>query len=256
MIVTPLLTKKAFSCILCWNVQDRPGVCKKCCCPSVVPTTIEIKKDCKEKQKEEKKEEKAWRFKTVDEILAQEVKTRKILGFEFLGDLPDHFGMVLFGKPGQGKSTLALKFADRLSRITGKTAYIALEESLETPTTLQNKLKLNKIESSPNLIISDNFPDEFVNVVRQEKIMNLFLDSVSMTSMRRDEAEELKNALPGVLFLITHSKKDKDDYIGDSWIGHLTDIVCNVSSGIAVPIKNRFAQVHNADYKIFGSGNR
>ena len=64
----------------------------------------------------------------------------------FKGDWKEHLGlpekgflMLIYGKPGSGKSTYAIKFADYLSRNHGKTLYVSAEELIGY--TLQDKIK-------------------------------------------------------------------------------------------------------------------
>ena len=177
---------------------------------------------------------------------------------EFLGKISYPFKMLVWGLPGEGKSTFCMKLADEVAREYGA-LYIMAEESLNSDT-LQDKKqrvfaneRVRKVDFVNRLPVSE---PEWKGLILEEKdkskvkYSTLFYDSVTkmdITPFYIDQATELykmnyfKDLLSHVF--VTHAHKDGTMYRGDGSWAHEVDIVIRCKQGIAYMEKNRFGIV-------------
>ena len=198
-------------------------------------------------------------YYTILDILTNDIPCRPVPGFEFLGQLPDCFSMMLFGLPGGGKSTFALRFANSLANCSdrGITLYISEEEAGQSAT-LKKKIVDNHMTNTPNFLLMDQYRGE-VHLKRftaQHVIKNIIIDSITSIGLTPTEIKRYRDYvihdLKGILVIICHARKDeKIKYKGDSSVGHLVDIVCLVDNGMVITNKNRLHFSKNSEYKIW-----
>ncbi len=169
---------------------------------------------------------------------------------EFLGEPQYSFHLGIHGKPGWGKSTFCVQFADYLAKTFGKVIYISGEEGLSK--TVQDKLVNNCIDN-PYLFFADirSF-DEIKNEIPNEYHF-IFIDSLDTLKIDAPKLRELKELYPQTSF-ITISQSTKDGKMrGSQQIMHDNDItVAVIRPGIAVTEKNRFGKT-GLEFKIFDS---
>ena len=192
-------------------------------------------------------------FKSAKELLEKTQEYKAMNGFEFLGELPSKFGVLLFGVAGSGKSTFALQFANELSKLSrhDKALFIAAEEGSHSAT-IQKKLKNKKIDSDNLIIDSAVSKQEICDLVIQSKSKHLFIDSITALNFKSEELSTIAKIVRGVFLMIVHCTKEAI-YKGDSSFGHMVDIILRVDGGKVVSTKNRFAPI-NKEYKLFDVG--
>ncbi len=177
---------------------------------------------------------------------------------EFLGKISYPFRVLVWGLPGEGKSTFCMKLADEISREYGS-LYIMAEESLNSDT-LQDKKRrvltpewIRKVDFLNRLPLSE---EEWKGLLLEQKdkskvkYSTLFYDSVTkmdITPFYIDQAAGLhkmkyfKDLLSHVF--VTHAHKDGTMYRGDGSWAHEVDVVIRCKQGIAYTEKNRFGTV-------------
>lgn len=152
----------------------------------------------------------------------------------FIGQPEPGFHMAIYGKPGQGKSTFAVQFANYLSSNHGKTLYISSEEGHSQ--TMAAKLKGNP---SDKLFIS-----EFTNLdsIINEKYPFIVIDSANHMRLTPDEIEQLKKALKErkTSLIVIHQATKDGELRGSQQVEHNADIVVQVDKGQATTTKNRY----------------
>jgi len=194
---------------------------------------------------------------TPKDIRAQKIDARVVPGFGFLGQLPDCFSMLLYGKPGGGKSTFALRFADVLAR-RRKTAYIAAEEGVRSAT-MKKKLDDEDIKAL-DLILEANNCQDVLDIIEHIEPTNVIIDSISVLNIKPRQLKRIKDKVKGVFIAIAQSTKQKGgwSYRGRGEIAHLVDVVAYAEAkvigefarGIVVTEKNRL-EIAGKAYKVF-----
>lgn len=166
-----------------------------------------------------------------EEILAMQFPT-----ISFKGDWKDHLGlpekgflMLIYGKPGSGKSTYAIKFADYLSRNHGKTLYVSAEELIGY--TLQDKIKRNGA-------LKAKFVGELPNNLSGWDF--IFLDSAQKLGLKLSDIEKLNKKYPATAFIFIYQSTKSGEARGSQQDKHEVDIAINVIEGTATIDKNRF----------------
>jgi len=196
-------------------------------------------------------------YYTIHDILLNNIPCRSIQGFEFIGELPDCFSMMLFGLPGSGKSTFALRFAGSLAYNNRVTLYVS-EEEAGASFTLKKKIIDNGLVDTPNFLLIDQYKGKahLRKFIEHYNVKNVIIDSITSINLKPEEIKWYRDyvvhTLGGILILICHARKDeKPKYKGDSSVGHLVDIVCLVNEGLVTTDKNRLYYKKNACYKIW-----
>ena len=138
--------------------------------------------------------------------------------------------MMIWGKPGSGKTVKLLKFAKYLADQDRSVLYVAEEEFGRS--TMAEKLKQfaigDKIDFAPHL---------------DESILNdyqvVFFDSVNSMNLTAKDMKQLISRYPGKLWiLIVQVTKDGDFRGGQDW-EHLVDIAGEVVNRKIILRKNR-----------------
>ena len=150
---------------------------------------------------------------------------------------PD-FHCVIYGLPGQGKSTFAILFAKYLADHFGRTLFVSGEEGFSK--TFKDKF-VNNDATSEFLDVADiRSYDEFWQMVPRDSYNFIILDSLDSMKINTDGLTKIKDTFKNVAF-ITVSRVTKEGYIRGS-IDRIYDsnIVVCVDRGIAKTTRNRF----------------
>ncbi len=189
-------------------------------------------------------------------VSSRELRKRKYNCFPFTGKWKDFFGLpsyafhlAVHGKPGEGKSTFCVQFADYLAKNFGKVVYVSGEEGLSK--TVQDKIINNGIDN-PYLMFADIKSYDEIKAEIQNEYHFIFIDSLDTLRIDAAKLKALKEHYPQSAF-ITISQSTKDGKMrGSLEITHDTDIAAKVENGIAVTTKNRF-QARGTEFKVFPS---
>jgi hypothetical protein len=188
---------------------------------------------------------------------------------DFLGDVEHPFKMLVWGLPGSGKSTFALRLLDALNA-TGRTIYVSGEEHASSAT-LRSRVS-RAMELPERTCIVERMPatyGEWKQVLMhggEEFALTVATDSLSALGLSPyffDAAfERFHQEMPkpsfeesAVLYIcenmlshvwIAHAYKDGSTYRGDATWAHDADIVVKCEAGTATTLKNRFGEAGQA----------
>jgi hypothetical protein len=167
---------------------------------------------------------------------------------EFFGLPAVVFHLAVHGKPGEGKSTFCIQFADYLAKNFGHVVYVSGEEGFSK--TLRDKVVNNKIDN-PYLFFADiSSFEQIKNEIENNKFHFIFIDSLDNLRIDAVRLRELREYYPQSAF-ITISQSTKDGKMrGSQEIIHDTDIAVKVEDGIAVTTKNRY-QEKGTEFRVF-----
>lgn len=164
----------------------------------------------------------------------------KLFGFkndwgDHLGQVMIPFSMMVFGKPGSGKSTYCIKLAHHCAANMGKNVlYVAAEEGFG-PTMKEKFDRLNAYHD--NLHLTDEFPQKI-----DKDYDILFIDSVHSLEIGPEQMDKLIQQVKDdgtALVFIFHSTKE-GSYRGATTNEHLIDISTRLEHGLATHEKNRY----------------
>lgn len=162
-------------------------------------------------------------------------------------NLPKKFSMLIWGRPGQKKSTFALRLADRIAYATNDLVlYIATEEFVGSGTITQ-RAKLMRVSSKDLMILDTNNFDFIGKSVKSGLYKNIIIDSISaIPNVTPSEWRVLLESNPNINFIfIAHSTKDNKTARGIVDLEYWVDIVIKASDGALSTIKNRFAPLQS-----------
>lgn len=165
------------------------------------------------------------------EIIPLTGRWKKLIGY------PQSDSKIMFyGKPGNGKSTLALQFAGYTAKtLRSKTLYVTSEEPFSY--TLQEKLKrLNVVH--PNLTITGEFPADV------SKYKFIFIDSVNNCGMK---PKDVRNLPPDHFYVYIFQTTKSGAFRGSQEYLHDVDAEIRVENMKAVAGKNRFGGYEEID---------
>lgn len=167
---------------------------------------------------------------------------------ELIGQPAVNFFCTVHGKPGEGKSTFCIKFANYLAKNFGTVIYISGEEGFSK--TLKDKVVNNNAETD-NLYFADiNTFDEIKEEIQSDTFHFIFIDSLDTLKIDPTRMRELMELYKNSA-LITISQSTKDGKMrGSNEIAHDADIVIAVENGLAITTKNRFKE-RGKEYPIF-----
>jgi hypothetical protein len=167
---------------------------------------------------------------------------------EFFGLPAVVFHLAVHGKPGEGKSTFCIQFADYLAHNFGYVVYVSGEEGFSK--TLRDKVVNNKIDN-PSLYFADiNSYEEITAEIPDNKFHFIFIDSLDTLRIDATRLHELREHYPQSAF-ITISQSTKDGKMrGSQEIIHDADITVKVENGIAETTKNRFSP-RGTEFRVF-----
>jgi predicted ATP-dependent serine protease len=158
------------------------------------------------------------------------------------------FHLAVHGKPGEGKSTFCIQFADYLAKSFGYVVYISGEEGFSK--TLRDKVVNNKIDN-PHLFFADiSSFEQIKNEIESNKFHFIFIDSLDTLRIDVTRLRDLREYYPQSAF-ITISQSTKDGKMrGSQEIIHDADITLKVENGIAITTKNRF-HPRGTEFQVF-----
>lgn len=170
------------------------------------------------------------------------VKIRGVFG-KLLGEIFKPFYLMIYGSSFNGKSSVALLFADALAKQHKyKILYVANEEGVTA--TMQEKIVRLGVTSNIDLV-------ENLNTDLFGKYDVVFVDSTQTTAIKPVEFKELKQRFPDVSFvLINKANRDGSSKGGTDWV-HDVDAVMHVEDGAGMMEKNRFPNGGSERIKIF-----
>ncbi len=183
---------------------------------------------------------------TAAEIMKKKASGKPLSGFEFIGNLPKKFAMVIHGEPGSGKSYFAFQIADAIANSSRKkTYYVTSEEEIYN---LDFQNKISYCETSEKLYFASvKNKKEFIDFVANNNV-NIIVDSISDLGITAKELKPLRENV-GIFIYILHVNK-KGEHKGTTDLIHDPQLEIVVSEGIATTKKNRFGK-SGQEYKIF-----
>lgn len=158
---------------------------------------------------------------------------------DFIGRPSKNFKMMVYGKPGQGKSTFSILLARYLAKEKGlRVLYVAAEEKFGY--TLQEKIK--RLEAlTPNLDFAED-----LTISDLPNYDVVLLDSVNHLQM---DADELATLPQNCAYVWIFQATKEGNYKGGQQYAHDSDIVIKVDSMKARTEKNRFGAT-NVEFDI------
>jgi predicted ATP-dependent serine protease len=150
---------------------------------------------------------------------------------DFVGQPSRNFHAMIYGRPKQGKSILAVQFAQYLSENFGKVLYIASEEGFSV--TLQKKVAEFAM-NNPNLDFA-NYRDfkQIQEALHVRKYQFVFIDSVNFIKITPEDVEDLKSANKGTAFITIQQATKNGNFRGSQEFAHNCDMVIRVEAGQA-----------------------
>ena len=154
-----------------------------------------------------------------------------------LGQPQTNAKLMIWGEPGQGKSTLAYQLARYLASSFGSVLYIAQEEinqAGQASMTVQTKLK-----SVGGPVEGWRFTGDWKKIDGKDPFV--FIDSVNSSGLTEEDFAQLTEKFPHVFFVLIFQATKEGKFKGARDWEHLVDIVAKVELGKATTTKNRFA---------------
>jgi hypothetical protein len=172
------------------------------------------------------------------ELQKKQFKTLDFIGEwkKLIGTPEQKFAMMIWGQPGNGKSTFAVNFSEYLANNFGYVLYNSAEEGVS----LSLKEKLKNINSDQIRI--SNIKD-FEGMKKHLKVSRskfVILDSVNHMNLTADQVEELKKIDPTRGFITIHQSTKGGDFKGDNKFLHNCDIEIMVDDKVPIVRKNRY----------------
>lgn len=150
---------------------------------------------------------------------------------DFVGQPSKTFHAMIYGRPKQGKSILAVQFAQYLSENFGRVLYIASEEGFSV--TLQKKVA-EFAQDNPNLDFANyrNF-EQIKEALHVRKYQFVFIDSVNFIKITPEDVEDLKAQNRGTAFITIQQATKNGNFRGSQEFAHNCDMVIRVEAGQA-----------------------
>lgn len=150
---------------------------------------------------------------------------------DFVGQPSINFHAMIYGRPKQGKSILAVQWAKYLSENFGRVLYVASEEGFSV--TLQKKVMEFAMDND-NLDFA-NFRDfnQIKNAVNQGHYRFVFIDSVNYIRITPEDVEDIKAENPQTAFITIQQATKNGNFRGSQEFAHNCDMVIRVEGGIA-----------------------
>jgi predicted ATP-dependent serine protease len=149
---------------------------------------------------------------------------------DFVGQPSKTFHAMIYGRPKQGKSILAVQFAEYLTNF-GRVLYIASEEGFSV--TLQKKVA-EFAQDNPNLDFANyrNF-EQIKEALHVRKYQFVFIDSVNFIKITPEDVEDLKAQNRGTAFITIQQATKNGNFRGSQEFAHNCDMVIRVEAGQA-----------------------
>lgn len=158
----------------------------------------------------------------------------------FLGEPEIKFSYLIYGKPGQGKSTFALKFAHYLASEKGKVIYNSSEEGVSK--TLVDNLKRLSAANQYFLVTQCKTLDELTAMLKQNPSPFVFIDSANNMNIKAQDIETLKKMFPKNSFIVINQSTKEGLLRGSQEFNHNADTVIKIENGVAQTEKNRYGK--------------
>jgi hypothetical protein len=204
-------------------------------------------------QKQNKISKPQGKQKVMDILSASEYKKMNIPVLNFtkefaylMGKPSINFCAFVHGKPGNGKSTFAVKFADYFERNHGKVIYLASEQH-GLNNSFQDLLKKHstsdfKVHLHANKLKSSDIKD----LAKKYKLV--ILDSINHMKITPEELENIREEAKRTAFLSVMQSTKDGSFKGSQDFAHNSDIMIEMVNMEARQYKSRFAP--KADIKI------
>lgn len=150
---------------------------------------------------------------------------------QFVGQPSKNFHAMIYGRPKQGKSILAVQLAQYLSENFGRVLYIAAEEGFSV--TLQKKVA-EFAQNNPNLDFA-NYRDfkQIKEALHVRKYNFVFIDSVNFIKITPEDIEDLKAQNKNTAFITIQQATKNGNFRGSQEFAHNCDMVIRVEAGMA-----------------------
>jgi len=150
---------------------------------------------------------------------------------DFVGQPSINFHAMIYGRPKQGKSILAVQFAQYLSENFGKVLYVASEEGFSV--TLQKKVSEFAMDN-PNLDFA-NYRDfeQIKNALSKRRYKFVFIDSVNFIKITPEDVEDIKSQNRQTAFITIQQATKNGNFRGSQEFAHNCDMVIRVEAGMA-----------------------
>lgn len=151
---------------------------------------------------------------------------------KLMGKPSEDAKMLIYGKPGNGKSTFAFDFARYLSKTLKKrTLYIAAEEGFSA--TLKDKI--NRLDCmNDKLFFREEMPENKQELKQYDVV---FIDSVNYIGLKPEELRELPD---GVMYFYVFQTTKSGVFKGAQEYAHDVDVVLKAEKFKVSADKNRY----------------
>jgi hypothetical protein len=168
---------------------------------------------------------------TGDDLLKMKFDVLPFTGkfLDLIGKPERGFSGIVFGKPKEGKSNFAIRFADYLQEYFGKTVYVAAEEG--NSLTLQEKIR--EIKGSKITFIETRNREDLRDFLKSSKVDFVFIDSINTLNIDDEFLELIKHENPNVSFVAIIQATKEGNFKGAQSLEHNCDFVIRVEKGIA-----------------------
>lgn len=216
-------------------------------------TEIERKRKPKIKADNETKEEKPINTQYLNKVLANSpingISSNELANMEFqtlkleepyssfLGEPSERFTAMIYGTPGAGKSSFALKLCHSLANNLGRVLVLSTEEGISKTT--QDKIKRYNLESENLKFAFETSNIKNINLVGYRFIL---IDSVNDAGLSPEDLKEIRNKYPKTCFILIFQSTKLGEFKGNQTYLHDVDIQIKVDNGKATTEKNRYLE--------------
>ncbi|MCS7078255.1 MAG: hypothetical protein NZ455_16200, partial [Bacteroidia bacterium] len=148
--------------------------------------------------------------------------------YNILGNPAENFTLMLYGSPGHGKSTFAIKLTEFLSQNFGRVLYNSSEEMFSV--SLQKKFR--NILTDYITISRFTTAEDLENYLKrtEQKPRFLVIDSINDMNMKLDDLKRIKeiDKRRGIIYIVQSTKAG--EYKGGSEFAHEADIIIRVEN--------------------------
>ncbi len=164
---------------------------------------------------------------TTTEVLKSDYPHYKFHGevYRLLKNPDRAFVVMMFGKRGNGKSSLSIQLADYFAKNFGEVLYVSNEEFKEyekASKSLQDNIILNGVDSD-NIRWTKDLEGLDLN-----EFDFVFVDSVQSVGLSVKDFEQLKKQYPNTAFILIFQVSKGGDFSGSGVWAHLVDGIFEV----------------------------
>lgn len=171
---------------------------------------------------------------TTSEMLARGSEIYEFTGKfkELMGEPGKGFDVMIYGKPGNGKSTFALQLAEYIGERYADVLYVSSEQ-YDTASLKQN-IAMNGIDTDYI------FWTDALNRKDVSKYDFVVIDSINNLDLDIEAFKDLKNKNRNTSFILIFQVTKDGNFKGSQEWEHEVDMVVHVEKGVAEIEKNRF----------------